>query len=47
MKGISYFILSTAAILFTVVSIASCSKDKTSIPVTEDPGQCPDTISFS
>lgn len=47
MKGISYFILSTAALLFTFVSIASCNKDKTSIPVPEDPRQCPDTISFS
>jgi hypothetical protein len=47
MKGVSYFILSAVALLFTVVSITSCDKDQTSLPIAVTPEQCPDTISFA
>ena len=47
MKGTSYFLLSAAALLFTVASITSCNKDKTSPPIPVTPEQCPDSISFA
>lgn len=47
MKGISYFMLSTAVLLLALGSISSCDKDKTALPVPLPPEQCPDTISFA
>lgn len=49
MKGASYFLLSAIALLITIVTISSCNKDKTQLPVVVPvtPEQCADTISFA
>lgn len=46
MKGVSYFMLSAAALVFTLISVSSCDKDKTEVVVIV-PEDCPETIFFS